>query len=122
MPIKSYKDLIVWQKSLKLALAIYKLTATFPKNELFGLTSQLRRAAVSVASNIAEGYQRKSKGEFLRFLLIALGSASELETQIMIAKELKLADSDKFLTAEGLLLETLKLLNFFIKSNKKSNS
>ena len=83
-----YKDLAVWQKSINFTVEIYKLTQTFPKDELYGLTSQIRKAAVSIPSNIAEGNERNSHKEFNQFLHIALGSAAELGTQLLIAKEL----------------------------------
>ena len=82
--MKSHKNLVVWQKSMKLVTRLYEVTRTFPKEELFGITSQMRRAAVSIPSNIAEGYGRVYGKETLRFLSNALGSASELETQLEI--------------------------------------
>lgn len=88
MPIRSYKDLIAWQKALELTTAIYSITRKFPKEETFGLTSQLRRAAVSIPSNIAEGHARNSSREFGHFLTIALGSLNEAETQLLIAQKL----------------------------------
>jgi len=88
MKTKSFKDLIVWQKSYKLVLEIYKMTRHFPKSEDYGLSQQLRRAAVSIPSNIAEGYGRKHKAEYNQFLSIAYGSLLELETQILLAKDL----------------------------------
>lgn len=88
MKIESYENLIVWQKSMDLVTAIYELTRQFPKEEVFGLTSQMRRAAVSIPSNIAEGSRRGSRKDFRNFLLIAYGSGAELETQIKIAKRL----------------------------------
>ncbi len=88
MLTKSFKDLIVWQKSRDLAVAIYKLTDCFPKYELYGLTSQMRRAAVSISSNIAESYHRFHRKEKQQFLSIFFGSGSELESQIEIAKVL----------------------------------
>ena len=87
--IKTHRDLKVWIDSINLVTKIYTFTNNFPKEELFGITSQIRRAAVSIPSNIAEGAARTSKKEFLNFLSIALGSASELETQIMISRNLK---------------------------------
>ena len=81
MPERSFRDLIVWQRAIELSLAIYTLTRAFPRHELFGLTSQLRRAAVSIASNIAEGEGRGTPGEFKQFLGIAKGSNAELQTQ-----------------------------------------
>jgi len=86
--IKNHKDLEVWKKSMDLVSNIYKITEPFPNKELYGLTNQIRRAAVSVPSNIAEGAARSSKKEFIQFLYIALGSLSELETQIIIANSL----------------------------------
>jgi len=88
MKTKSFKDLIVWQKSYKLVLEIYKTTRHFPKSEDYGLSQQLRRAAVSIPSNIAEGYGRKHKAEYNQFLSIAYGSLLELETQFLLAKDL----------------------------------
>lgn len=88
MNINSFKDLIVWQKSIVLVKEIYKLTNELPKTEQFSLTDQMRRAAISIPSNIAEGYRRKGKQEFLQFLSIANGSAAELETQLIIISEI----------------------------------
>ena len=85
---KSYRDLLVWQRSIQLSVAVYRFTRDFPNAELYGLTSQLRRAAVSVASNIAEGYGRATKGEFRQFIGIARGSILEVQTQLEIAKQL----------------------------------
>lgn len=84
--ISSYKDLLVWQKALELSVEIYNLTENFPKEEIYGLTSQIRRAAVSIPSNIAEGRYRGSKKDFSQFLRIAYASGAELETQLEIAK------------------------------------
>lgn len=86
--IKSFKELRIWQKGIELVKDIYKLTANFPKEEVYGLTSQMRRSAVSIPSNIAEGFKRFHSKEYMQFLHIALGSAAELETQIIISKEL----------------------------------
>ncbi|MFA5358676.1 MAG: four helix bundle protein [Patescibacteria group bacterium] len=118
MTTKSFRDLIVWQKSFELTKEIYQLTKLFPKDELFGLTSQIKRATVSVPSNIAEGCERGYKQELLRFLLIALGSAGELTTQLLIARDLKMAEKKYFIKSEGLLLETTKLLHCFIRKLK----
>jgi four helix bundle protein len=87
--ITSYRDLLVWQKSILMAKAVYKLTAQFPPDERFGLISQMRRAAVSVASNIAEGQARQGRREFIQFLSHAEGSLAELDTQLVLALELK---------------------------------
>jgi four helix bundle protein len=86
--LKSYRDLLVWQKAVELALLIYRLSEGFPKREIYGLASQVRRAGVSVPSNIAEGYGRNSRREYLQFLSIAQGSLKEMETQTIIAKRL----------------------------------
>ena len=90
----THKDLIVWQKSMQLVVLIYKITKSFPKDELFGLVSQMRRAVVSIPSNIAEGHGRCSNKELVRFLFISLGSSSELETQLIISKNLDLMNDE----------------------------
>ena len=109
--IHSYKELIVWQKSMDLVVAIYTLTEKFPREEIYGLTSQMRRAAVSVPSNIAEGSRRGSRKDFRNFLLIAFGSGSELETQIEISKRLSFCGEKDYLTVERLLGEVMRMLN-----------
>ena len=106
--IKNHKDLEVWKKSMDLVNNIYKITESFPKKELYGLTNQIRRASVSVPSNIAEGAARSSKKEFIQFLYIALGSLSELETQIIIANRLE------YLNNFDTLLEDLKFVQKLI--------
>ena len=88
--IKTFKDLIAWKEGHLLVLEIYKITENFPKSEIFGLTNQMRRAAVSIPSNIAEGYGRKSSKEYKQFYSIAYGSALELDTQLIICRELEL--------------------------------
>ena len=93
MSLKTHKDLDVWNSAMELVTDIYRLTKPFPKEELYGLTSQIRRSAVSVPSNIAEGSARKNKTEFIQFLYIALGSLSELETQLIISKNLNYSDT-----------------------------
>ena len=87
-PVRSYQDLVAWHKAMDLVAEIYRLSVTFPKEEVFGLTSQLRRAAVSIPSNIAEGQAKSSRGEFQLYLGHARDSLAELETQIMIARNL----------------------------------
>jgi len=106
----SFRDLIVWQRSFQLSIAIYRLTADFPKEEVYGLTSQLRRAGVSVASNIAEGYGRGSTGEYKQFLAMVRGSNLEVQTQLLIAKELGFGTPEKFQTAEQFSQEVSKML------------
>lgn len=96
----SYKELEVWQRSRTLVKQIYQLTAAFPPSEAFGLTSQLRRSAISIPANIAEGYGRKSSGAYLQFLRIAKGSANELETLLILSGDLGLAGSSDDLLAE----------------------
>lgn len=108
MKTKSFKDLIVWQKSYKLVLEIYKTTRAFPKSEDYGLSQQLRRAAVSIPSNIAEGYGRKHKAEYNQFLSIAYGSLLELETQILLAKDLNYIIKNE--TIEKLIKEVGSML------------
>ncbi len=112
----SYKELIVWQKAKALAAAIYKATEEFPTSERYGLTGQLRRAAVSVASNIAEGQGRNTTGEFLQFLGHARGSLLELQTQLDISLELKFLSEAEFNNLEGLSGEVLGLLNLLMES------
>jgi len=114
--IKSYKDLIIWQKGIDLVIEIYKLTDQFPKSEIFNLTSQMRRASVSIPSNIAEGRKLSSKYEFIRFLKIAFGSGAELETQIEIAKKLNYLSLDQYQSSENILNEVMRMLNKIIRS------
>lgn len=111
--VNSYKDLIVWQKSIDLVLEIYKLTNKFPKSETYGLVSQMRRSAVSIPSNIAEGRGRSTRKDYRNFLVIAYGSGAELETQIIISKKLSFGIID-FSKADNLLEETMKMLNKFL--------
>lgn len=92
--VNSYKDLLVWQQAIDLTVNIYALTSNFPKSELFGLASQIQRAAISVPSNIAEGHARDSTKEYLRFISIALGSLAEVETQLVIANKLQFLNDE----------------------------
>ena len=108
MKTKSFKDLIVWQKAYKLVLETYKTTKDFPKSEIYGLSQQMRRAAISVPSNIAEGYGRNHKPEYRQFLSIAYGSLAELETQYLLAIDLKYTKNSK--TIENLLKEVGSML------------
>ncbi len=113
-----YEDiskLIVWQKAHELVLKIYEVTKEFPKDELFALTSQIRRAAVSIPSNIVEGKARGSNKEYNRFLLIARGSLEEVKYQILLAKDLKYIDDMKYKEVLNIALETGKLLAGLIK-------
>lgn len=119
LKINSFKDLIVWQKSINLALLIYKLTDTFPKSEIYGLTSQMRRASVSIPSNISEGFKRRHLGEYTQFLSIADGSAAELETQLIISERLSFGDSVIMTTAKNLLSEVQRMLGVMISKLRK---
>jgi S23 ribosomal protein. len=107
---QSYKELVVWQKAIDLTVAVYQLTKKFPKDELFGLVSQMRRASVSIASNIAEGEGRKSKKEFSRFLGISLGSKAELETQLILCERVGLADKSEISLIKNSLDEVGRML------------
>lgn len=107
---QSVQDLIVWQRAIELTVCIYKLTRLFPKDEIYGLSSQMRRASVSVASNIAEGRGRLSPAEFRQFLGLAQGSLFELRTQLVVAKRLGMAESAALNRAESLCQETSKML------------
>ncbi len=109
---KSFRDLIVWQKSRDLAVLVYEVTKSFPQSEQYGLTSQMRRASVSISSNIAESYNRFHEREKRQFLAIAYGSGSELESQLEIAKVL-FSEGD-YQKTEALLQEVLRLLNSFL--------
>jgi four helix bundle protein len=114
MRIKSYKDLVVWQKSKILVVKVYKLTEKFPREELYGLTSQIRRSAISIPSNIAEGRGRSTRKDFASFLRIALGSCYELSTQIEIVKELSATKSFNYTDINNLLEEITKMLHVMI--------
>jgi four helix bundle protein len=111
----SYRELIAWQRAIQLSVAIYKLTGAFPKEEIYGLSSQLRRAGVSVASNIAEGYGRGSSGEYKQFLSMARGSLLEVQTQLVITRELGLGNLEALQRAEGLSDEVGKLLAAYLR-------
>lgn len=114
--IYSYKDLKVWQRAIELVSAVYALTETFPREEVFGLVPQMRRSAVSIASNIAEGRLRGTRKDFVQFLRIAYGSGAELETQIEIAKRLPKTKDCAYAKVDSLLEEVMKMLNAMIRS------
>ncbi len=116
--INSYRDLIVWQKSMLMVTNIYKFTNTFPTNEQYGLTSQIKRSAISVPSNIAEGYGRNSTGDYKRFLQIALWSLFELQTQIEIAKNLNFITNDTFEISYNKAKEIDRMLIALIRNIK----
>ena len=114
MPLQSYRELTVWQKSLTLVVDVYKLTESFPREELYGLTSQMRRAAVSIPSNIAESRRRGSRLDFRHFLLTSLGSGAELETQLEIVKRLPFGRTLKLEIIEATRDEVMRMLNRMI--------
>ncbi|OGC93742.1 MAG: hypothetical protein A2W25_06400 [candidate division Zixibacteria bacterium RBG_16_53_22] len=116
MTIESYQDLKVWQKAMILTKEAYGITKCFPKDETYGLTSQIRRAAVSIPSNIAEGWGRKSRGDFIRFLTMARGSAAELETQILLSSEIGFYSKEMAEPFLKNIIEIKKMLNVLIKS------
>jgi len=115
----SFKDLVVWQRAIQLSLAIYKLTSSSPDSERFGLTNQLRRASVSVASNIAEGYGKSSRGEYLLFLGHARGSNFELQTQLTIADGLGFGNAQTRRAAGELSEEVSRMLVAIMSKLKK---
>jgi len=117
--MKTHKDLEVWKISIEMVTKIYQITHGFPKEELYGLTNQIRRAAVSVPSNIAEGAGRKSNKEFLQFLYYANGSLSELETQLIIANNLKYIDDEQKQIIDNLFYSVFRMLAGLIQSIKK---
>jgi len=106
----SFMDLVVWQRAVELSTEIYRLTASYPKSEQFGLVNQMRRASVSIASNIAEGYGRRTRGEYLQFLGNARGSKCELQTQIVIAKSLDFGAGTSYERTEQLCADVSRLL------------
>lgn len=112
----THKELNVWKKGIEMVKLVYTATQSFPKEELYGLASQMRRCAVSIPSNIAEGYGRFSKKELKHFLHISLGSAAELETQLIIAKELGFTLEEDFNTISFMINEIIKMLSALIKS------
>ena len=115
MKIKNFKDLNIWKRSIELVKNIYEISNSFPKEELFVLTSQLRRTAISIPSNIAEGFSRFHNKEYRQFLYIALGSCAELETQMIIANNLKYLDEDKFGDIINELEAICKMIHNLIK-------
>ncbi len=112
----SYQDLNVWKESYRLAKEVYLLTERFPSHERFGIVAQMRRAAISIPSNIAEGYRRRNAKEIIHFCRIAYGSASELEVQLTLSRDVGLAPETDFANAENALQASLRLLNGFTAS------
>lgn len=114
--IKTHKDLIVYTKSIDFVTEVYQITKAFPKEELYGLVNQMRRSAISIPSNIAEGASRNHHKEFIQFLFISLGSASELETQLIISKNLNYINEEVFKHMKNKIIEIRKLISGLIKS------
>ena len=117
--IRSFKDLIAWQKGHRLVLMIYEITKKFPKEEQFGLVSQMRRCAVSITSNIAEGFSRKTYKDKSQFYSIALGSVTELQNQIQIAFDVGFISGELYNTLDSLTIEVHKIINGLLISSKK---
>lgn len=114
--IESYQDLAVWKKGMTIAKYVYEVAEGFPKSELYGLVSQMRRASVSLPSNVAEGYRRQAKPELRRYLLIALGSAAELETQLLLSHDLGFVSEEDKLVGMDLLDHFSRMSTKFIKT------
>src|SRR5512147_2031763 len=118
--MKDFRSLKVWEKSYLLTLAVYKATEQFPKHELYALTNQIQRSAVSIPANIAEGCGKDSEAELKRYFSIAMGSASELECLLLLAHELGYLQVDNYQALQNDLVETRKMLNSFIQTLKAS--
>ena len=116
--IKSFTDLRAWQEGHKLVLIIYKITQDFPKEEQFGLTCQIRRAAISITSNIAEGFSRKSYKEKVQFYSMALGSLTEVQNQLLVAKDIGYITKEEFIKVANNTIEVSKITNGLIRSSK----
>ncbi len=113
--MKNFRDLVVWQKAHQLTLASYRVTATLPKHELYGLTSQIRRCSASIPANIAEGCGKKGNAEFNRFLQIALGSASELEYHFLLARDLSFITDAEYKRLDHSVTEIKRMLSSLIR-------
>ena len=122
MATKSFKELIVWQKAHSFVLKVYSFSESFPKSELYGLTSQFRRAAVSIAANIAEGYVKKSPSDKIRFFNISMGSLEECSYYIILSKDLNYITEEQSVILDQLIGETEKILNTYITRIQSSNS
>lgn len=120
--VKSFHDLVAWQKAMELVTEIYKVSQKFPKEEMFGLTSQIRRAGISIPSNIAEGRGKSSKGEFQQFLYHARGSLAELETQLLIAINLGYLEKEEVSHIIQLIARIGRLLHGLLSAIKKTKS
>jgi four helix bundle protein len=119
--LKDFKELKVWQKAYALSLAVYEAARTFPREEIYGLTSQLRRSAVSIGANIAEGCGRRSDGELVRFLQIARGSASEMEHHLLLARDLKFLAAGTHQDLEKRLQEVQRMLASLVSSIQENS-
>jgi len=120
--IRSFTDLIAWKKAHELALSIYKITSNFPKRETYSLTDQMRRAAVSVPSNIAEGFSRRTKKGKDQFYYTSLGSLTELQSQLVLAKDLNYLNKETFQKTAKITIEISKLVNSLIKRPRNENT
>lgn len=118
LKIKAFTDLITWQKGHQLVLLVYDVTGTFPKTETYALVDQMRRCVISITSNIAEGFSRKGKKEKIQFYYMALGSTTELQNQLIIARDLKYLSQIKFNEIMEQVIEVHKLINSLIKSSR----
>jgi len=113
--IKSFKDLLVWQKSIELCTQVYKITKEYPKDEIYGIVSQIRRSCVAIPSNIAEGQTRGHRQEYIQFLRISFASGAELETQLLISQNVGYISKIDFVKVNDLLQEILRMLNKLIE-------
>jgi len=120
--IKSFTDLDAWKERHKLVISIYKITRSFPKEEMFGLISQIRRCAVSITSNIAEGFSRLSYKEKIQFYSIALGSVTEMQNQLLVARDVQFMDKENFGQIAAQTITVHKIINGLIKSFRDRNS
>lgn len=119
--MQDFKKLKVWEKGHQLTLGVYKVTAEFPKQELYGLTSQMRRASTSIVSNIAEGCGRTGRPDFARFLQMATGSASELEYQLLLSRDLNLLKPDEYQSLDRAVVEVKRMLSAFMQRLRSEN-
>ena len=122
MSVRSFRDLIVWQRSRELSRAVYQLTASFPREELYGLTSQLRRAAVSIMSNIAEGHGRGTRAQLVHFLCIARGSSFEVQSQLILAADLGYGNAEQIALCDDLAAQVGRMLYSTLDSIRKRDS
>lgn len=119
MSVRDFRDLVAWQKAMDLVVLVYQGTASLPKEEIYGLTAQMRRAAVSIPSNIAEGHARRTTPDFLHFLSIARGSLKELETQVLIARRLDFINEKQESELTGLTAEVSRIISGLTRSLKE---